>query len=153
MKLQMRKILTLLFLVLFAKDSNANVNMDVIKEIEGGGCRSNASCIGDNGLAVSYWQLHKGVIDDYNRAFGTKYMAKIRENEEKAKHIANWYMNFSIPKMLKHKGTPVTLESQLTAWNMGIGNAWKGRVATAYVNKYKSIAKRKGIVYDRRTAN
>lgn len=133
----MRKALLTLALCLMATSCYAeDVDMGIIKEIESSNCRFQ---IGDGGKALGCYQLHKGVIDDYNRAFGTKYLHKIALNEAKAKEIGNWYMNHKIPKMLRYKGTKDTVEARLTAYNMGIGNAWKGKRAEAYIAKYRRI--------------
>lgn len=113
------------------------IDLGVIAKIESSG---NPLAIGDNGKALGMYQLHKAVVIDYNKATGSNYKHKDMLNASIAYKVANWYFG-DISRMLRHYGKPVTVENILTAYNMGIGNAVKGRKAVKYIAKYNRITK------------
>jgi hypothetical protein len=113
------------------------IDLSAIKTIESSG-RVNA--IGDGGKALGEFQLHKAVIDDYNRAFKTSYSHSEALNPKTAHKIAHWYFHNRIPSLLKHYKRPLTLENVLTSYNMGIGAVLKGKTAKNYIQKYRRLA-------------
>ena len=141
----MRKVLIALALCFVATNAWAvTVDLDIIAQIESGGCK--APCIGDMGKAYGKFQIHKGVVEDWNRfadISGEPYMKhKDMFDDEKAGIVAKWYLEKQIPaylRMMLRTNEPITLEQTLTAWNMGIGSVKKGKVAREYVAKYRRI--------------
>lgn len=112
------------------------VDMGKIALIESSGCKH---LVGDNGKALGCYQLHEGVVLDYNRAHKTAYKHKDVMRQDIGLMIGKWYMDAEIPRLLKHYKQKDTLETRITAWNMGVGNVIKGKVAKNYINKYKAI--------------
>ena len=134
----MKRLLSLL-LILGLSSSTAfalEVDMAAIAMIESSG---NPWAIGDGGKALGLYQLHEGVIKDYNRAHNTAYLHQDALGS-KAGLIADWYLNEKIPAYLRHYGREDTLENRLTAYNMGIGSVLKGKVAHEYIKKYIRLA-------------
>ena len=123
--------------------SGIRISLDAIAQIESSG---NPRAINrkDNGGRGSYglYQLSPYVVGDFNKAHKSSYKAQIHALEPITAHlIADWYLHKKIPAYLKHFKKPVTLENVLTAYNMGIGAVVKGRVATAYIAKYRRLAR------------
>lgn len=115
------------------------VDMNKIAMIESSGCKN---LVGDGGLALGCYQIHKSVVDDFNKYNPDNedfYSHNDMLNSLYAYVVADWYMNNRIPQMLRHYKKPDTLENRLTAYNMGIGSVVKGKVATKYINKYKGM--------------
>lgn len=113
-----------------------DVYLSYIRQIESSNCKN---MIGDNGQAVGCYQLHKGVVIDYNKKHKTQYTHAQMLDPNISMHVANWYLNTEIPRLLKHYGKPDTLENRLTAYNQGIGNVIKGKRAIVYINKYNKL--------------
>ncbi len=115
-----------------AKTDNS-IDMGKIAFIESSGCKN---LIGDNGKALGCYQLHEGVVKEYNQFKKTNYTHKDVMRPDVGLLIANWYINKRIPAMLKHFGKADTVENRITAYNMGINAVIKGKRATNYINKY-----------------
>lgn len=115
----------------------SEISLPAIAQIESGGCKN--PCIGDNGLALGTYQLHQGVVVDYNRHHNTRYLHQDALDSKIAHKIGHWYLNTKIPAYLKYYRLADTLENRLTAWNAGIGNVKKGFIATSYIQKYKGL--------------
>lgn len=132
--------IVLCFLLVLGCSTKAHASEDVylsyIRRIESSDCRN---MIGDGGKAIGCYQLHAGVVLDYNKANGTKYTHAQMLDPNISMNVANWYLNKRIPQMLRHYKKPDTLENRLTAYNMGIGSVVKGKVATKYINKYRGM--------------
>jgi hypothetical protein len=117
------------------------VRLDLIAQIESSG-NPGAINKADNAGIGSYglYQLSPYVVADFNKRHKTSYNAKINALEPiTASLIADWYLHKEIPRLLKHFKKPVTLENVLTSYNMGVGAVLKGRVAKAYIAKYKGL--------------
>lgn len=131
------------FLILFIfnliPSSFADINLQAIAQIESGGCKN--PCIGDGGKALGLYQLHYGVIKDYNQAHNTRYLHQDALDSTISQKIASWYLHKRIPQLLRHFKQPINLETTLTAYNMGVGNVIKGKRATKYINRYKELTK------------
>lgn len=120
----------------FGAETGQPVDMGKIAHIESSGCKN---LVGDNGKALGCYQLHKGVVAEYNQYKRALYRHDDAMRPDIGLKIANWYMNTRIPAMLKHYGKPDTLENRLTAYNMGIGAVIKGKRATNYIKKYRGL--------------
>jgi len=111
-----------------------NVNLDALAMVESGG---NPKAIGDNGLALGEFQLHKEAVLDANRFLKAKFKHKDALEPRSARIIADAYINGVLPAYLKRMKIPDTLETRLSAYNQGIGFVKRGVVATSYIKKYK----------------
>lgn len=120
----------------FGAETGIVIDMGKIAFIESSGCKN---MIGDNGKALGCYQLHAGVVTDYNKAHKTAYKHKDVMKPDIGLQIASWYMGVEIPRLLKHYKQPITLETKLSAWNMGVGNVVKGKRASKYIEKYSRI--------------
>ena len=126
-----------LIMLIFASFVHAEeVDMRIIAQIESSG---NAKSIGDNGQALGLYQLHKGVIMDYNRITRSDVKFGDRSDPAISKRVAVWYMETEIPRLLRYYGLKTDLNAKLTAWNMGVGAVKQGKRATGYINKYNRI--------------
>ena len=133
-----------LFLMLFLLSPCAfaeNVHLPTIAIIESGG---NPRAIGDGGRALGRFQLHKGVVEDYNRRHNTRISHKMAYDSEVSRRVADWYLNREIPRLLRHFRLPDTVQNRLWAYNAGIKSVLKGRmpsVTKMYLKKYFRILK------------
>lgn len=129
-----------MFLILQVPCYAAEINLRVISQIESSG---NPKAVGDGGRALGAFQLHKGVIQDWNTAH--PHDLKAHSDALQPRHairIAKWYLTIRIPKMLKSKGLKDTLENRLWAYNAGIVSVKKGRMPKTtkkYIKKYFSL--------------
>lgn len=120
----------------FGAENGIVIDMGKIAYIESSGCKN---LVGDNGKALGCYQLHSGVVAEYNQYKRASYRHKDVMRKDIGFKIANWYINKRIPAMLRHYGKPDTLENRLTAYNMGIKAVIKGKRASKYIEKYKMI--------------
>ncbi len=74
--------------------------------------RGKVHAIGDNGRAVGCLQIHKGVIEDVNRAYNTSYKHSDRKSIDKAREIGRRYL-------ILHGGRNATDEKYARIWNGG----------------------------------
>lgn len=118
--------------VLFS--SEVPVSLQAISFIESS---HNASAIGDGGKALGLYQLHSGVIKDFNRKHKTRYTHQDALDKTISERITNWYLHSELPRLLRHFKKEVSLENVLSAWNMGIGKVVKGKKAVRYIEKYR----------------
>lgn len=68
--------------------------------------------IGDDGRAVGCLQIHKGVVDDVNRAYGLAYTYDDRKCPMKSREICRRYL-------ILHGGRHATNETYARIWNGG----------------------------------
>ena len=68
--------------------------------------------VGDNGKAVGPLQIHKEVVDDVNKAYGTSYTYDDRKSIDKSREICRKYL-------LLHGGSSATNEKYARIWNGG----------------------------------
>lgn len=118
--------------------SSVSIDLNKIAIIESSG---NPLAIGDNGKAIGLYQLHAGVVKDYNKANNTNLKHSQMTNPKLAYNVANWYLNIEIPRLLKHYKKPLTVNNVLTAYNKGIGNFLNGVKAPKYIAKYNKLNK------------
>jgi len=119
------------------------VDLEIVKQLESSG-RPNA--IGDGGKALGLYQLHSGVIKDYNRAHKTSYSHKDALNPQVCHLIASWYLHREIPRFLYHYKIKVSYKTILWAYNAGIGNVVKGRMPETtkrYIAKYERLKEKR----------
>lgn len=117
------------------------VDLSLISQIESS---NNPHAVGDNGKALGLYQLHKEPILDFNRSQNAQISHQDAFNQEIAYMLADWYLNTKIPQYIGYyakKGYAIqdTLENRLTAYNMGIGALLKGKMASAYIYKYRRL--------------
>ena len=119
------------------------IDLRAIAKIESAGCK--APCIGDNGKAIGIYQIHKGVVADFNRIGPRRSLQPLShldmKSDKEAGIVADWYLNVEIPRLLKHYGLPDSLDNRLTAYNMGIGRVKEGKRASKYIAKYNTFIK------------
>lgn len=124
-----------------AQVSGISIDLHAIAQIESSG---RASAVGDGGKALGMYQLHQGVITDYNRAHNARIKHQDALEPKIGLMVASWYLNTKIPQYLAHYRLPDTLENRLTAYNQGILSVIKGRVAHEYVRRYRIFALHSG---------
>lgn len=116
--------------------AETSVDMGKIAMIESSGCKN---LVGDNGKALGCYQLHAGVIKEYNQFRKASLKHSDVMNRVVGLKVADWYMNKRIPAMLKHFGKADTVENRLTAYNRGIQAVIDGKRAGKYIAKYNRI--------------
>lgn len=114
----------------------AEINLRVISQIESSG---NHKAVGDGGRALGAFQLHKGVIQDYNLSHNTRFPHKIALSRHYSRKIASWYINKEIPRLLRHFGLKDTISNRLTAYNKGIRAVLMKSPSKNYIKKYFKI--------------
>lgn len=116
--------------------ASTEVSLSAIAQIESS---NNPLAVGDGGKALGMFQLHQGVVDEYNRYHNTLYSHKDALRREISRKMAYWYLHVRIPQMLRYFKVSDSLENRLTAYNMGIVAVRKGRKAHSYIRKYQAI--------------
>lgn len=142
-------LLTGLPITSFASDykpGTANeINISAICMIESG-CKD---VVGDNGLAIGPYQIHKGVVTDFNKWNGTSYLHSDMHDFQVSSRVADWYLNTEIPRLLKHYEINDNEQVRIIAYNAGIGTLRKIQAGTKttpditrrYINKYRELTK------------
>ena len=115
-----------------------NINLDAISRIESG---FNPIAYNRGSGARGLNQITDIALNDYNQFHrdNRKTMNDMWD-PQKNTHVAAWYLQERIPQLLQAFKLPVTLENVLWAYNGGIGNVKKNRMADetkGYINKYK----------------
>lgn len=107
----MRFFQTILLLMtcLSASASPSERLIDALVHVESKG---EVHAIGDNGKAVGPLQIHKEVVDDVNKAYGTNYTYDDRKSIDKSREICRKYL-------LLHGGRYATNEKYARIWNGG----------------------------------
>lgn len=136
----MRFIIMMVVLMVGGKAYAEPIKLPVIAQIESSG---NPGAIGDHGQALGLYQLHYGVIKDYNKHHDTHYSHRMALNRHYADLVADWYLNQEIPRLIRHYRLNDSLENRIIAYNFGIGNLVKGKplpaVTKAYIAKYRRL--------------
>lgn len=120
----------------------AKIDLSIIAQIESSGV---PFAYNSKTKAVGLYQLTLPAVTDYNSYHKDKFILNEMFDPDKAYIVANWYINERIPKMLKHYGQPVTLETVLQAYNCGIGCVVKNKMPLEtidYIQKYKKLSGR-----------
>lgn len=119
--------------------SAADINMDIIKQIESSG---NHLAHNKGEDARGLFQIRKPVLVEFNRMNNTGYSSNDLFIPVVNEKVATWYMNRRILQMLKHYGIKDTVENRLIAYNAGIGTLRKGIVPRGtrnYINRYNRM--------------
>lgn len=85
--------------------------IDALVHVESNG---EVHAVGDNGKAVGPLQIHKEVVDDVNKAYGTNYTYDDRKSIDKSREICRKYL-------LLHGGSRASNEKYARIWNGGPG--------------------------------
>ncbi len=93
--------------IIFANPSS--ILIDALVHVESKG---SVHAIGDNGKAIGILQIHKEVVDDVNKAYGTTYTYADRKSIEKSREICRKYL-------ILHGGLHATNEKYARIWNGG----------------------------------
>ena len=101
-----------LFAVLLAMAAHSEPSDKLIDSMVKVESKGISTAIGDKGRAVGILQIHKGVIDDVNRKYKTKYTLADRWNEAKSREICRKYL-------LIYGGKNATDEKYARIWNGG----------------------------------
>jgi hypothetical protein len=130
--------------VLFlAEIGNAEViiDLDAIAMIESSGCINKVSNR-PNDRSYGCHQITPILLKEYNQMTKHSYTNGDMMTDALSEQVADWYLHKRIPSMLRYYKMPVTIETVLTSYNMGIGNAVNGKVATNYVAKYLKLVRK-----------
>lgn len=118
-------VLCLLTFILHASPSD--ILIDALVHVES---RGYAHAVGDNGRAVGCLQIHKAVVDDVNRHYGTSYTYGDRRNIVKSREICRKYL-------LMYGGHDATNEKYARIWNGG-PNGHTNHLTIKYWNRVRS---------------
>lgn len=99
---------------------------------------------GDNGDAIGPYQIHKEVVVDVNRFYGTKYTWESCAKIKIAKDVCEKYLRMWCGK--DRIGREPTVETYLRIWNGGPHGHKRIKATQAYVNR----AKEKGLIKEER---
>lgn len=129
-----------------ALETSSQIDLSAIASIESSG---NPSAINraDNGGIGSYGlhQLSPYAIADFNKRHKTSFKPSDCLKAATSTRIANWYVNEEIPRLIayyakKNHKIVDSVETRLTAYNMGIGAVVKGKTAKLYISKYRRLS-------------
>lgn len=107
----------LLLMCLSASAAPSERLIDALIHVESKG---EVHAVGDNGKAVGPLQIHKEVVDDVNKVYGTSYTYDDRKSIDKSREICRKYL-------LLHGGGNATNEKYARIWNGGPGGHRKRR--------------------------
>ena len=99
--------------------------------VESGG---NSKAIGDNGYAHGALQIHRSVIEDVNRIYGTTYVYSDRMSRQKSVHICILYLDHYATK--ERLGRKPTYRDMARIWNGG-PDGYKERSTLKYWRKVR----------------
>jgi hypothetical protein len=89
--------------------------------------------VGDNGKAIGPLQIHKEVVDDVNKAYGTNYTYDDRKSIDKSREICRKYL-------LLHGGRYATNEKYARIWNGGPNGHRKSRTRKYWVKVRRRLS-------------
>ena len=123
---------SLILMVLISQVLHATPLLTAIEQVESGG---NALAVGDSGKAIGILQIHRCVLDDVNRAHGTKF----RHHQMRGPHLSRvvFYRYIELWATEKRLGRPVTDEDRARCWNGG-PDGWKKDSTLCYWRKVKT---------------
>jgi len=131
-------IFSLLLLCFFCSLASADVDMDIIAEIESSG---DPLAYNPGSKATGAWQVTPICLADYNNYNNTQYTLKDMFNQGDCYEVAFWYLNKRIPQMLRYYGRPVTIDNILICYNFGIRGIVNGdklpKETKDYLMRYK----------------
>ena len=129
------KVLIFLLLV-----NNFEPIYEVLKELES---NNTENAIGDSGLAIGILQIHKSVIQDVNRYYGTDYTHKDAFDEVCSEEIFVLYISLGIKLYKKKYNKDPTEEDIVRMWNGGIYSGYRRDSTIKYYKKFLSIINNK----------
>jgi soluble lytic murein transglycosylase-like protein len=134
----MRTLIIIVVVALYSVMAHADVDMDIIKQIESAGDPYALSSSG----AIGLYQLMPITLQEWNQYHKSEqYKLNDLWNPAINEKIATWYMNVRIPQMLRHYKKPVTLQNCLIAYNAGISYVAKNlsvpKETRDYIVKYE----------------
>lgn len=136
-------VVTLCLPFLFGFSKTQKVNLTIIAKIES---NNNQLAIGRSG-EIGLHQISKAVLREYNfSVFGFEgYKTEDMFNTDYNTFVAEWYINYRIPQLLRSYRIKDTVENRLRVYHIGIGNvikhkAW-GKNTKDYIRKYRELEK------------
>ena len=138
----MKRLKGLLIIMLWVSLSGFSIKSklpdmyDKIRIVESNG---NPRAIGDGGRAFGEVQIHKIVIEDVNRLYGTSYTHEDSFDKTCAKEIFSLYLNAGIDIFCKKFGRDPSEEEVVRMWNGGIYSGYKKKSTIKYYSRYKKL--------------
>jgi hypothetical protein len=90
--------------------------------------------VGDAGQAFGPLQIHREMVDDINRLYGTSYTHRDMFNRAKAVDVCHKYLDFYGSE--KRLGRPPTSQDHARIWNGGPAG-WKRKATQGYWAKVR----------------
>lgn len=125
---------------------SCKINLPAIAKIESSNNPKAFNKLDHGGLGSrGLFQVSEVLRKDFNLKNKTNFSKEDLFNPKINTRIADWYLNKEIPRLIKfyakkHPYIVDSVESRLTAFNMGILALIKKRQAHQYINKYRSFA-------------
>ena len=101
--------------------------------------RGDNSAVGDGGLAYGSLQIHRGVVLDVNRVYGTNYTH--RDAFDRASAVDMFHKYLAIYAVERRLGREPTREDKARIWNGG-PNGFKKDVTRRYWAKVEAALER-----------
>ena len=114
----------------------AQADDDLIRAITHVESRGNNSAVGDGGLAYGSLQIHRGVVLDVNRVYGTNYTH--RDAFDRASAVDLFRKYIAIYAVERRLGREPTREDKARIWNGG-PNGFKKTATLGYWAKVRSV--------------
>ncbi len=127
-------IILLMNLLTITASASIEIDLTALSMVESSG-NSNAVSFKGAKYGRGLYQISEIALKDYNQCNNTSIKPSELFDPYKSEVICRWILETRIPQLLK--GYPITLESVLSAYNMGHIRAKRGIVATIYVKRYK----------------
>lgn len=100
----------------------------------------NDRAVGDNGQARGALQIHREVVEDVNRVYGTRYTHRQMHERKVALAVLDRYLwLYARPERL---GRPVTNEDRARIWNGG-PDGWRSRATDSYAARFRRMMRRR----------
>ena len=119
--MKVKYILAILALTASLSAQNIDGLITALVKTESNG---NAAAIGDNGRAFGILQIHKVMVDDFNRITGKSYKHSDMFDETKSLETAKRVLSFYSKHIEKTAGRKASEKELAFIWNGG-GSAWK----------------------------
>jgi len=101
--------------------------------VESGG---NSNAVGDQGRAIGVLQVHRAVVTDVNRLYGTKYSHQQMANPVKARQVAALYLQYWGRAYERQTGKRPSPEVLARIWNGG-PTGWQKKSTLPYWRKVR----------------
>ncbi len=102
----------------FAPEPKPIIDMNRIVQIESSGNANAVGTSGERGLC----QIMPVTWSDVTREMGVEWSFDEAWDPKKNLAVADWYLNVTLPRYLKHYDVPDTSSARVAAFNYGIGN-------------------------------